>query len=240
MICKNCGNYIPNDNQECPICGTNSPKAKVVKVKKRSETKICPECGYKNSYKEFYCKSCNCELYENNEQEIVIDRRKTVAKFILLFLILFIVVFVFAIVSEIKTIENSSKPNFNYSHSVNSISSKSNNEPSKSAGTATQKQNNNSSSLGEKNALKCAKEYLNYSSFSYKGLIEQLEYEGYTHAEAVYAVDNCGADWNEQAAKTAKQYLEYSSFSRSGLIEQLEFEGFTHSQAVYGVEQNGY
>lgn len=137
MICKNCGNYIPNDSQECPICGTNSPKAKVVKVKKRSETKICPECGYKNSYKEFYCKSCNCELYENNEQEIVIDRRKTVAKFILLFLILALVVFIFVIVSEIKVIESSSKPKFNYSHSVNSSSSKSNNTTSPKTTTAT-------------------------------------------------------------------------------------------------------
>jgi hypothetical protein len=64
-------------------------------------------------------------------------------------------------------------------------------------------------------------------------LIEQLEFEGYSHSEAVYAADNCGADWNEQAVKKAKQYLEHSSFSRSGLIDQLEFEGFTHSQAEY-------
>ena len=94
--------------------------------------------------------------------------------------------------------------------------------------------------IGEKNALKTALRYLDYTAFSYKGLIEQLEFEGYTHSEAVYGADNCGADWNEQAAKCAKKYLNYSSFSRKGLIEQLEFEGFTHSQAVYGVEANGY
>lgn len=94
--------------------------------------------------------------------------------------------------------------------------------------------------LGEKNALKSAKAYLDYTAFSYTGLIEQLEYEGYSHTEAVYGADNCGADWNEQAAKSAANYLDYTSFSRSGLIEQLEYEGFTHSQAVYGVEQNGY
>ncbi len=93
---------------------------------------------------------------------------------------------------------------------------------------------------GEKNALKSAKAYLDYTAFSYTGLIEQLEYEGYSHTEAVYGADNCGADWNEQAAKSAANYLDYTSFSRSGLIEQLEYEGFTHSQAVYGVEQNGY
>lgn len=94
--------------------------------------------------------------------------------------------------------------------------------------------------VGEKNALDKAKSYLRFTAFSYEGLIEQLEYEGYTHSEAVYGADNCGADWNEQAAKKAESYLEHSSFSRSGLIDQLEYEGFTYSQAVYGVEQNGY
>lgn len=91
----------------------------------------------------------------------------------------------------------------------------------------------------QENAVKKAKSYLNYSAFSRKGLIEQLEFEGFTNEEAVYGVDNVGADWNEQAVKKAKSYLSYSSFSRKGLIEQLEFEGFTHEQAVYGVEQNG-
>jgi hypothetical protein len=82
--------------------------------------------------------------------------------------------------------------------------------------------------------------YLDYTAFSYQGLIEQLEYEKFTTEQATYGADNCGADWNEQAAKSAKSYLDYSSFSRDGLIDQLEYEGFTYDQAVYGVEANGY
>lgn len=93
---------------------------------------------------------------------------------------------------------------------------------------------------GKQNALKSAQSYLKVSSFSYSRLVDQLEYEGYTEAEAYYAVDHCGANWYEQAAKSAAAYLRSSSFSRSRLIEQLEYEGFTHDQAVYGVEQNGY
>ena len=93
---------------------------------------------------------------------------------------------------------------------------------------------------GEINALASALLYLQVSSFSYSGLIDQLEYEGYTEQEAKYGADYCGADWNEQAAKSAKSYLDILPFSRSELIEQLEYEGFTHDQAVYGVEQNGY
>lgn len=96
------------------------------------------------------------------------------------------------------------------------------------------------STLGERNALDKALAYLDYTAFSYKGLIEQLEYEGFSHEEAVYGVDNCGADWKEQAAVKAQQYLDYSSFSRSSLIEQLEFEGFTTEQAEYGVAQVGF
>lgn len=91
--------------------------------------------------------------------------------------------------------------------------------------------------FGEQNALEKAHQYLNYSAFSYTGLIEQLEFEGFSHSEAVYAADNCGADWNEQAVKKAQQYLDYSSFSRSELLDQLVFEGFTQSQAEYAVNK---
>ena len=92
-------------------------------------------------------------------------------------------------------------------------------------------------STGKKNALKSAEQYLNVMAFSYSGLIDQLEYEGYTAEEAEYAAKNCGADWNEQAVLSAKQYLKTMSFSKDGLIEQLEYEGYSHEQAVYGAEQ---
>ena len=94
--------------------------------------------------------------------------------------------------------------------------------------------------LGEKNAVREAKLYLSISGFSYKGLIRQLEFEGYSTEEATYGAEHCGADWNEQAARSAKLYLDISAFSREGLIQQLEFEGFTREQAEYGVKAVGY
>ncbi len=94
--------------------------------------------------------------------------------------------------------------------------------------------------MGMKNALASAKNYLSFSAFSYKGLIEQLKYEQYSDEEAVYAVENCGADWNEQAAKSAENYLSFSSFSRQELKDQLIYEGFTEQQAEYGVSAVGY
>ena len=112
---------------------------------------------------------------------------------------------------------------------------------SSSSSSSTEKSVSGSSmTTGQKNALGSAQTYLRHMAFSRKGLIEQLEYEGYTTEEATYAVDHCGADWSEQAVKSAATYLKHMSFSRQGLIEQLEYEGFTHEQAVYGAEQNGY
>jgi hypothetical protein len=88
---------------------------------------------------------------------------------------------------------------------------------------------------GESNARESASSYLNFSNFSRTGLIDQLEFEGFTPAEAEYGVDAVGADWNEQAAGSAESYLDFSAFSRSGLVDQLEFEGFTAAEAEFGV-----
>lgn len=96
-----------------------------------------------------------------------------------------------------------------------------------------------SATLGEQNALQSAMGYLRVSAFSYEGLIDQLEYENYTHAEATYAADHCGADWEEQALKSAQNYLKVSAFSYSGLIDQLDYSGFTSEQATYAADHCG-
>jgi CheY-like chemotaxis protein len=75
--------------------------------------------------------------------------------------------------------------------------------------------------------------------FSRKGLIEQLEFEGYSTEDATYGVDALDVDWKEQAVKSAENYLDTMPFSRESLIEQLEFEGYSTEDAEYGVTQNG-
>ncbi|WP_369054838.1 Ltp family lipoprotein [Kineococcus terrestris] len=94
-------------------------------------------------------------------------------------------------------------------------------------------------SVAQENAVRAAENYLDFSAFSRTGLIDQLEFEGYSAEDATYGVDHITVDWNEQAAKSAKNYLDFSSFSRQGLIDQLEFEGYTSSEAEYGVSQTG-
>lgn len=95
-------------------------------------------------------------------------------------------------------------------------------------------------SVSQANAAESAESYLRFSAFSRTGLIDQLEFEGYSNADATYAVDAVNPDWFEQAAKSAQSYLDFSSFSRQGLIDQLEFEGFTTEEAIYGVEAAGF
>ena len=93
--------------------------------------------------------------------------------------------------------------------------------------------------VSQENAIGTAESYLDSMAFSESGLIEQLEYEKYSPADARFAVNHITVDWNEQAAKSAKSYLESMSFSRQGLIDQLEYEGFTTQQAIYGVNTTG-
>lgn len=95
------------------------------------------------------------------------------------------------------------------------------------------------SSVSQRNAVRSAKQYLDYTAFSRTGLIKQLQYEGFSTADATFAVDSVAVDWNAQAVKAAKAYLDYSGFSRGELIDQLEYEGYTPAQAAYGATAAG-
>lgn len=107
-------------------------------------------------------------------------------------------------------------------------------EPEKPANTEPEM------TIGQKNALSKAKIYLSSMPFSHSGLVTQLEFEGFSNADAVWAVDRCGADWMEQAGLKAKQYMDSMAFSKQGLIDQLLFEGFSSEQAAYGASYVGY
>ena len=49
-----------------------------------------------------------------------------------------------------------------------------------------------SAPTGTEQAAKAAEDYLDSGAFSRTGLIEQLEYEGYTEQQAVYGVNQAG------------------------------------------------
>lgn len=101
-------------------------------------------------------------------------------------------------------------------------------------------------SLEQQNALEQAQSYLDYSSFSRQGLIDQMSSEygsGYPVEVATWAVDYLNPDWTAEAIEQAKSYLEYSSFSRDGLYEQMTSEfgsQFTPEQANAALTAVGY
>jgi hypothetical protein len=88
-------------------------------------------------------------------------------------------------------------------------------------------------------AVRKAHEYLQFQSFSLKGLAAQLKFEGFSMSDATYGATHSGANWWKQAAAKAKEYLKMQAFSRSGLVAQLKFEGFTSAQALYGARAVG-
>ena len=93
-----------------------------------------------------------------------------------------------------------------------------------------------SETAGQQNARESAETYLGTAAFSRSGLIKQLKFEGYSLADATYAVGAITVNWKEQAAKSAQTYLGTAAFSRSGLIKQLKFEGYSLADATYAVD----
>lgn len=80
--------------------------------------------------------------------------------------------------------------------------------------------------------------------FSEQGLLHQLTAtagEGFTQAQAEYAISDLHPDWDAQAVDAAKGYLsDGQGFSRSSLIQQLTSsygDGFTEAQAEYAVNK---
>lgn len=122
------------------------------------------------------------------------------------------------------------------SHSSDSSSSR-----EYSSSRSREHSSSSSATLGQSNALKSAQAYLdNVGGFSESGLRDQLEFEGFSSSEIDYAIEHCGANWNEQCTECAQDYLDSMSMSRSELYDQLEYEGFTSSQIAYGLAAVGY
>ncbi|WP_205710837.1 Ltp family lipoprotein [Isoptericola sp. BMS4] len=85
-----------------------------------------------------------------------------------------------------------------------------------------------------------AQEHLDYAAFSRSGLVDQLEFEGFTREVARHAVDSLDVEWTTQAVRAAMNYREFESYSRRGVVTQLVFEGYTRTQAEHGADAAGY
>lgn len=95
-------------------------------------------------------------------------------------------------------------------------------------------------SLSTRNAVRSADEYISGGGgFSRVGLVKQLLFEGFTTAEAQFAVGAVDANWEAQALISAASYLESSPFSARGLSKQLAHDGYTDGEAASAVSAIG-
>ncbi len=93
-----------------------------------------------------------------------------------------------------------------------------------------------------KSALNCVDTYSNIMHMSKAGIYDQLtsEYGDQFSAEAAqYAIDNVGANWNENALAKAKNYSDTMYMSKQGIYDQLisEYgEKFSPEEAQYAID----
>jgi Host cell surface-exposed lipoprotein len=96
---------------------------------------------------------------------------------------------------------------------------------------------------GQANAVEAAESYLETSGFSKAGLQGQLSSkaaDGYSEADATFAVNHVKVNWNAEAVEAAKDYLDTMPFSKTELIGQLSSSAadqFTPAQAQYAADR---
>ena len=98
----------------------------------------------------------------------------------------------------------------------------------------------------DQQAVDAANGYLSEGQgFSEQGLLQQLTSsagDGFTEAQAEYAISSVHPDWDAQAVDAAKGYMQMGGFSQASLIQQLTSsagDGFTEAQAEYAASQVG-
>ena len=94
-------------------------------------------------------------------------------------------------------------------------------------------------STNQKKALDKAKSLLKSSSYSKEGLLDKLVSLKHSVGNATFAINYCGANWNDQALKKAKSYLVNPELLKEELISQLQLDKFTDDQINYALSTLG-
>lgn len=266
-LCKKCGRPIPEDAAFCPKCGA-SVKAEVEQIEREEKESLVPATNETKNINSGTRQNLHAYAKKKHaEEQKKKGKWKKAAAIIVTLAVCVAFVGYLKVsveppkhdyasysVSQSKSTSNSVSTGSSGGIKPGTLSSmykagKAEREAKEqdsgiTAGTYSTYETNPSPTttltLGQENSLKTAKQYIAVMDFSYTGLVEQLEYEGYSHDDAVYGADNCGADWMAEAAGSAKSYMDVMSFSRQGLLDQLLHEGYTQEQAEHGVASVGY
>lgn len=219
MKCQNCGNEIETNQPRCPYCGTPIENSEFQKRKWYQST------TFTVSMLILFWPVGLFLMWKYQKQW-----KKPVK-------IIISIIFVFVFINFLSSPSSSDSPKKDAKmEKEDEISEVVTSDESEPAPVKEEPE----LTMGQKNAVSSAKNYLHFMAFSYSGLIHQLEFDGYTTEEATFAADNCDADWYAQAVASAENYLKHMSFSKQGLIDQLLYEGFTQDQAENAVTAVGY
>lgn len=93
------------------------------------------------------------------------------------------------------------------------------------------------STKGQRAAYNQMVGYIAHSPYSRDSLLNMLKpNDQFSEADAVWAIDHSGIDWNAEALAYAQQLIGSAASSQSGLQKELAYLGFTDEQATYAVE----
>jgi hypothetical protein len=186
-----------------------------------SNLRKCPRCAELIQIEASICRFCNSEVTPLPSPKSA-KNQNHVPGWLVVVIFIILGAFIYG-----KAHESGSGSGAGSNNSTSSLPANPNNSPI------------SNETVSQQNAVKSAKHYLSFAAFSHDGLVQQLEYEKYSHTDAVYGADNSDANWKEQAAKSAKHYLSFTAFSHDGLVQQLMYEKFTQEQAEYGAKAVG-
>jgi ribosomal protein L40E len=80
MICKKCGNEIPDPAKFCPKCGAKVEIEKTPEPKVQDDVVICRRCGESNPLTAKFCKKCGAPLKEKVTPVLVKEGTKRLSK----------------------------------------------------------------------------------------------------------------------------------------------------------------
>ena len=165
--CPACWNEIDQDVNKCPVCGF------VLRESAAENRAAYTPAPVDNTPKEIYpAITQSVSKHTDTNTKAGKDKKIIIAAVIAVCLIL-----VIGIGKGTSKTQKRESSNYTYGTGSGYTSGYS------STSTAT---------TGNEGALNKAKSYLNSSAFSYTGLIEQLEYEGFTYEQASYGASQNG------------------------------------------------
>lgn len=95
------------------------------------------------------------------------------------------------------------------------------------------------STRSQQNALNKAISRIAKENTSRAKLIKNLvEWDSFPQEDAIFAADNCGADWKLFAANKARERIKSGDISRDKLVQYLvTWDGFTEDEAEYAAQE---